>query len=123
MKKEMYFLSDLEHHHERNRSITLTTGPVWRHPDTQFVVVSLLNESNKPQEVTVSILDWTTCDHPEYAKFASTAEESSDDESSSSDESSNSDAGLSNIDTSAIAALAAQADPNAMRPIIGPDLL
>ncbi|MGU3371639.1 exosporium leader peptide-containing protein [Bacillus mycoides] len=49
-----------------------TTGPIWRNPNTQIIVVSLLNEDpNESQTVTVSVLDWqNTCNPTEFGKFA-----------------------------------------------------
>ncbi|MBM7656549.1 hypothetical protein [Neobacillus cucumis] len=44
--------------------ITLTTGPVWQNPDTQNIVVNVLNVSDKPQTVTVSVIDHSDCTNP-----------------------------------------------------------
>jgi hypothetical protein len=53
-------------------SQTFTTGPIWRNPNTEIVVVTLLNEDpNVSQAVTVSVLDWQdTCNPTEFDKFA-----------------------------------------------------
>jgi hypothetical protein len=61
--------------HKRQRfttSQTFTTGPIWRNPNTEIVVVTLLNEDpNVSQTVTVSVLDWQdTCNPTEFDKFA-----------------------------------------------------
>ncbi|MDQ6600749.1 hypothetical protein [Bacillus salipaludis] len=119
----------MSHHHDKD--ITLTTGPVWRNPNTDFVIVSMLNQSDKPQEVTVSILDWTTCDHPEYGKFAytcgnapSSVDESSDESSSSSDDESSSSSSSSdessNSEDGSSPVLAAPADPSPCEPLSDP---
>ncbi|MBT2722855.1 hypothetical protein [Bacillus sp. ISL-46] len=50
--------------------ITLTTGPVWQNPDTQNIVVNVLNVSDKPQKVTVSVIDHSDCTNPELGKVA-----------------------------------------------------
>ncbi|MED1471620.1 hypothetical protein [Bacillus salipaludis] len=46
------------------KHITLTTGPVWQNPDTQNIVVNVLNLSDKPQIVTVSVIDHSDCTNP-----------------------------------------------------------
>ncbi|PEA56770.1 hypothetical protein CON64_00580 [Bacillus pseudomycoides] len=53
-------------------SAVFTTGPIWRNPNTDVVIVTLLNEDfNMPQTVTVSVLDWqNTCNPAEVAKSA-----------------------------------------------------
>lgn len=53
-------------------SAVFTTGPVWRNPNTEVVIVTLLNEDyNIPQTVTVSVLDWQNTYNPaEVAKSA-----------------------------------------------------
>ncbi|MFJ8263529.1 hypothetical protein ACIQ4I_16495 [Rummeliibacillus sp. NPDC094406] len=53
-----------------SKPITLTTGPVWRNPNTERVVVNVLNVSDKPQTVTVSVIDRTNCLNQETAKMA-----------------------------------------------------
>ncbi|MGG2018233.1 hypothetical protein [Bacillus sp. S10(2024)] len=53
-------------------SAVFTTGPVWRNPNTEVVIVTLLNEDyNIPQTVTVSVLDWQNTYNPaEVSKSA-----------------------------------------------------
>lgn len=53
-------------------STLFTTGAIWRNPNTDVVIVTLLNEDyNMPQTVTVSVLDWqNTCNPAEVAKSA-----------------------------------------------------
>jgi len=53
-------------------SAVFTTGSIWRNPNTEIVIVTLLNEDyNMPQTVTVSVLDWQNTYNPtEVAKFA-----------------------------------------------------
>ncbi|WP_423492476.1 hypothetical protein [Lysinibacillus agricola] len=50
---------------------TETTGAIWRHPATETIVTTLLNKTNAPQTVTVSVLDWqNTCTPTEMPKDA-----------------------------------------------------
>lgn len=47
-----------------------TTGAIWRNPTTETIVVTLLNKSDVPQTVTVSVLDWQNCAQEEMPKEA-----------------------------------------------------
>jgi len=47
-----------------------TTGAIWRNPATETIVVTLLNKSDAPQTVTVSVLDWQNCAQEEMPKEA-----------------------------------------------------
>ncbi|PJO45047.1 hypothetical protein [Lysinibacillus xylanilyticus] len=47
-----------------------TTGAIWRNPATETIVVTLLNKSDIPQTVTVSVLDWQNCAQEEMPKEA-----------------------------------------------------
>jgi len=47
-----------------------TTGAIWRNPATETIVVSLLNKTNTSQTVTVSVIDWQSCDQAEMPKDA-----------------------------------------------------
>lgn len=53
---------------------TETTGAIRRHPATETIVTTLLNKTNAPQEVTVSVVDWqttqNTCNPTEMEKDA-----------------------------------------------------
>ena len=52
-------------------SRTETTGAIWRNPATETIVTTLLNKTNAPQTVTVSVLDWqNTCTPTEMPKDA-----------------------------------------------------
>lgn len=47
-----------------------TTGAIWRNPSTETIVVTLLNKSDAPLTVTVSVLDWQNCAQEEMPKEA-----------------------------------------------------
>ncbi|MGE8037089.1 hypothetical protein [Lysinibacillus sp. NPDC093692] len=47
-----------------------TTGAIWRNPATETIVVTLLNKTDAPQTVTVSVLDWQNCAQEEMPKEA-----------------------------------------------------
>lgn len=47
-----------------------TTGAIWRNPATETIVVTLLNKTDTPQTVTVSVLDWQNCGQEEMPKEA-----------------------------------------------------
>lgn len=47
-----------------------TTGALWRNPATETIVVTLLNRTNTSQTVTVSVIDWQSCDQAEMPKDA-----------------------------------------------------
>ncbi|MCL1694772.1 MULTISPECIES: hypothetical protein [unclassified Lysinibacillus] len=47
-----------------------TTGGIWRNPATETIVVTLLNKTDTAQTVTVSVLDWQSCDQAEMPKDA-----------------------------------------------------
>ena len=49
---------------------TLTTGLVWLNPNTQNIIVNVLNVSNKSQAITVSVIDHPDCTNPELGKVA-----------------------------------------------------
>lgn len=50
--------------------ITLTSGPIFRNVNTDFIAVSVQNVTDSPQTVTVSVLNWqNTCDPEEFPKF------------------------------------------------------
>lgn len=48
----------------------VTTGAIWRNPVTETIVITILNETNEAQTVTVSVLDWQNCDQSEMPKEA-----------------------------------------------------
>ena len=51
-------------------NVTVTSGPIFRNANTDFIAVSVLNFSDSPQTVTVSVIDWqNTCDEEEYPKY------------------------------------------------------
>ncbi len=47
-----------------------TTGAIWRNPATEMIVVTLLNKTDTPQTVTMSVLDWQSCSQEEMPKEA-----------------------------------------------------
>ncbi|WP_285396923.1 hypothetical protein [Lysinibacillus sp. fls2-241-R2A-57] len=47
-----------------------TTGAIWRNPATDKIVVTLLNKTDAPQTVTVSVVDWQNCAQAEMQKDA-----------------------------------------------------
>ncbi|MGG2112296.1 hypothetical protein ABFY60_17505 [Lysinibacillus pakistanensis] len=47
-----------------------TTGAIWRNPATEMIVVTLLNKTDTPQTVTISVLDWQSCSQEEMPKEA-----------------------------------------------------
>ncbi|MGE7947443.1 sodium:proton exchanger [Lysinibacillus sp. NPDC093688] len=49
---------------------TFTTGAIWRNPATETIIVTLLNKTDAPQTVTVSVLDWQNCAQEEMPKDA-----------------------------------------------------
>jgi hypothetical protein len=51
-------------------NVTVTSGPIFRNADTSFIQVSVLNVTDSPQTVTVSILNWENiCPPEEFPKF------------------------------------------------------
>ena len=47
-----------------------TSGAIWRNPETEKIVVSLLNKSDVARTVTVSVVDWQGCAQAEMPKEA-----------------------------------------------------
>jgi len=47
-----------------------TSGAIWRNPETEKIVVSLLNKSDVARTVTVSVVDWQNCAQAEMSKEA-----------------------------------------------------
>ncbi|MFE5430790.1 sodium:proton exchanger [Peribacillus simplex] len=71
-------MSDSDELYEENESeseendfqYTITSGPLFRTVNTDFIQVSILNLFNIPQTMTVSIIDWqNTCNEDEFPKF------------------------------------------------------
>ncbi|WP_085993146.1 hypothetical protein [Oceanobacillus senegalensis] len=54
----------------RNTPITVTSGPILRNPNTEEVIVSVLNEDDCPQKATVSVADTSMCPAFELPKEA-----------------------------------------------------
>lgn len=51
-------------------NVTVTSGPLFRNGDTDFIQVSVLNVTDSPQTVTVSIQNWQNmCPPEEFPKF------------------------------------------------------
>ena len=48
----------------------ISTGAIWRNPATETIVITILNNTNTPQTVTVSVLDWQNCVQAEMRKEA-----------------------------------------------------
>ena len=48
----------------------ISTGAIWRNPNTETIVITILNKTNSSQTITISVLDWQNCDQSEMPKEA-----------------------------------------------------
>lgn len=68
-KKELKRFNELREK-LRTTPLTVKSGPILRNPNTEKVIVSVLNEDDRPQTATVSVADTSMCPPFELPKEA-----------------------------------------------------